>query len=143
MERKIYVYGFEFGFHNPQRSFKGYALSSPIYKNIGFTRSSKDEYELVGAVNDVLKKFPDSVLINSIPRIPVYLGKSLAIYAGGKPTLVMRPDETVNNHIMTMDLSDIEKIVVNNDGMHYVYRTLSDAEIPADIKSFFLKHETS
>jgi hypothetical protein len=137
MERKVYVYGFEFGFDNPKRSFNGFAIFSPIHEGESFTRVARDGYELVDAVNGAFKRFPDSALISSIPRIPIYLGDSMEIYAGGQRTDIAGPDEAVNRHIATMDLSTIEKIIVRDGSMHYVYRNLTPAEIPEDMRSYF------
>ena len=134
MERKIYVYGYEFGFDNHPREFNGYAISSPITDGKGFVRSSKDLSELVASLEEALKNYPDSILESSIPRMPVYQVDSIEIYTDGEPTIVKAPDDSINEFIIGSDLSHIKKVVVHDGSHHYVYSKLAGSEME-NIKS--------
>jgi hypothetical protein len=141
--REIYVYGFISG--NGKKEFEGYSVYSPVYRNMGFMVSTKDDKELESIVSEQLKEHPHSMLISGIPDVTYYTGDKFAIDYGNNNTTVYMPSDSkdISRFLTKVDFSKMKRFEVTDGQRYFIFRAMSEEELPKSVRDKLYVQRTS
>jgi hypothetical protein len=135
MMREIYVYGYIHS--NGSGQFEGYGVYSPVHDGLGFASSAETKEALEVVVKKQLRKHPQSILINSIPRSPYHRGESVVLSSEFKKIRIYS-DKDQENLFNNSDMSEVITLKIQNKDDYSEFRRLNPKELSSALTLLFM-----